>query len=164
MAEIVAFKDEVMLAGWKESHNAGATVTFWLADPSQLEAFRTMTVRKGGTAGQRLMMVLVQIGDDEKPIAVSPLIPVGPLCRLAVAWCQDPQFHAWACEHFSSAFANKTIRDEEGCKRAILEECNIQSRKELDTSAEAAEKFHRIFREPYHEYLMELADQKWMAK
>lgn len=63
------FSDEVMLAAWKESHTSGAQITLWLADPAQLDVFRGMTVRKGNTAGQRLMCVLVEIGEDEKPVA-----------------------------------------------------------------------------------------------
>ena len=41
------FSDEVQLAGWSDSHTSGAKVTFWLSDPSQLDAFRGMTERKG---------------------------------------------------------------------------------------------------------------------
>lgn len=63
------FSDEVMLAAWRESHTSGAQITLWLADPAQLDVFRGMTVRKGNTAGQRLMCVLVEIGEDEKPVA-----------------------------------------------------------------------------------------------
>ena len=62
------FHSEVQLAGWSESHNGGCKVTFWLAQPSDLDAFRAMTVRKGNTAGQRLACALVEIGDDEQPV------------------------------------------------------------------------------------------------
>lgn len=79
-----------MLAGWKESHNSGATVTFWLADPASLDAFRGLTARKGNTAGQRLAMVLVEISDQETPVPQpeKPKEPIGELCRLAVMWCK----------------------------------------------------------------------------
>lgn len=63
------FQSEVMLAGWKETHNGGATVTFWLPDTEDLEVFRGMTVRKSNTAGQRLACVLVEIPDNEIPLA-----------------------------------------------------------------------------------------------
>lgn len=62
------FQDELMLAGWSETHTGGAKVTFWLPDASALDAFRTMTVKKGNTAGQRFACVLVEIGDDEQPV------------------------------------------------------------------------------------------------
>jgi hypothetical protein len=56
---------EVMLAGWQESHSQGCKVTFWLPDPESLEPFKGLTARKGNTAGQRFMMVLAPIADDE---------------------------------------------------------------------------------------------------
>jgi len=59
------FQDEVMLAGWKETHTGGATVTFFLPDASLLDVFRGMTVKKGSVAGQRLACVLAEIQDDE---------------------------------------------------------------------------------------------------
>lgn len=57
-----------MLAGWQETHAGGAKVTFWLSSSEALEPFRLATVRKGKTAGQRYMMVLVEVDDDEKPL------------------------------------------------------------------------------------------------
>jgi hypothetical protein len=66
------FSGEFQLAGWSESHNGGCKVTFWLADPSELDAFRAMTVRKGQQAGHRLAAVLVEIGDDEQPVQPEP--------------------------------------------------------------------------------------------
>lgn len=62
------FQGEVQLAGWKETHTSGVTVTFWLQNPEELDAFRALTVRKGNTAGHRFACVLVEIGDDERPV------------------------------------------------------------------------------------------------
>lgn len=68
MTDLVpAFSGEVMLASWKETHTGGAVVSFFLPNPADLDVFRGMTVRKGGTAGQRLACVLVEIGEDETP-------------------------------------------------------------------------------------------------
>lgn len=84
-----AFRGEMMLAGWSESHNGGAKVTFWLSDPSELDAFRAMTCRKGNTAGQRFAVMMVEIGDDEQPIpdvegkAKAANEAAGPLCKAA---------------------------------------------------------------------------------
>lgn len=63
----IAFQGELWLLGWRETHNGGATVTFQLSDPSELDAFKRMTIRKGRVSGQRVACVLVEIGDDEKP-------------------------------------------------------------------------------------------------
>jgi hypothetical protein len=110
----IAFKAEVMLAGWSESHDSGAKVTFWLPDASDLDVFRTMTVRKGRTAGQRFMCVLALIGEDEQPEPVDPPAPtpapplrwpassarrawrdLGPCAKQAIEWCGDQVFQEW---------------------------------------------------------------------
>lgn len=70
------FSGEVQLAGWRETHKSGAVVSFFLSDPEDLEKFRGLTVAKGKTAGQRFACVLVEIGDDELPVATcAPPIP-----------------------------------------------------------------------------------------
>ncbi|WP_203234331.1 hypothetical protein [Burkholderia mayonis] len=69
MSEITpTFHGEMQLAGWSETHTGGCKVTFWLPDPADLEAFRTLTVRKGNVAGHRFMVAMVEIGDDELPV------------------------------------------------------------------------------------------------
>ncbi len=148
------FSDEVQLAGWSDSHTSGAKVTFWLSDPSLLDAFRGMTERKGKTAGQRLAMVLVEIGDDEKPVAQqeAPKEPIGELCKLAVMWCKDPQFQEWLIGK-ETLEQNPGIDAEGTAKHRILHQCGVSSRKELDAYPAAATKFHMGIRTPYMEYL-----------
>lgn len=58
------FSDEVMLLRWAESNASGATVTFQLCDPAQLEVFKSLTLAKRGQAGQILACVLVPIDPD----------------------------------------------------------------------------------------------------
>ena len=146
-----------MLAGWKESHNSGATVTFWLADSALLDTFRAMTVKKGNTAGQRLAMVLVEIGDDELPITQpeAPKEKIGPLCLLACQWCQDEKFQEWARNHPGACGYIAKDSEEDKAKRFIYQQCGIKSRRELDApyNPEAAEKFHRLIRIPFSKYL-----------
>lgn len=111
-----------MLAGWAETHNSGAKIALWLPDSADLDVFRGLTVRKGNTAGHRFMMVLVEIGEDEKPVSdvahgyvrAGPPIgdppglegrdppgePVnaikgGELAKLAGILCATPQFRDW---------------------------------------------------------------------
>ena len=144
------FSGELQLAGWSETHNAGCKVTFWLQSPDDLEAFRTLTIRKGNTAGQRFMAALVEVGDDElpvQPVNTSPE-PVqkaaenvhvgGPLAQLAGQWCADPAFQRWLFVGSESQAAEKI--------RAF---CKVDSRRLLDHDPEAAKLFHDIFRGPY---------------
>ena len=154
---IPVFQDEVMLAGWSESHNGGAKVTFWLSDPSALESFRAMTVAKGKTAGQRLACVLVEIGDDEKPVepAIKESLTTekpkgGALARLAGQWCNTPvfwDFLVWKYEY--------TVSNEPDAARTVYELCDIKSRAELDHNEPSADRFNKLIRVPFMEYQRE---------
>ena len=143
------FSGEMQLAGWSESHTGGCKVTFWLQSPDDLQAFRALTVRKGNTAGQRFIAALVEIGDDEQPVEPIMGNPIsekpkgGPLAKLAGMWCNDPEFLKWF-EATDASDAAEGIR--------VL--CEIESRAELDSNPEAAEKFHRLIRGPYQKHLI----------
>ena len=140
------FSGEVMLAGWSETHNGGAKVTFWLSDADELAAFKQMTVAKGKTAGQRLACVLIEIGDDEQPNQPEPAkaeeLKGGPLAKLAGMWCQSKDFLEWL-----------GVPTPSEARLFILEECGIDSRAELDHHQSAAAIFHNNIREPYSKWL-----------
>lgn len=137
------FSGEAMLAGWSESHNGGAKITFWLSDPSDLDAFRGMTIAKGKTAGQRLAMVLVEIAEDETVKESAPAIEKpkgGELAKLAGILCSDPKFCEWL-----------DVPDEEGAAAAIRATCGVASRADLDHNPKAAALFHERIRKPWAE-------------
>lgn len=154
-----AFQDEVQLAGWSETHTGGAKVTFWLPDAEALDVFRTLTARKGNTAGHRFACVLVEIADDEQPVQESVMgNPIsetkgrgklGDLCWRAVQWCNDPEFRAFLQKQ--TGWAANTPEE---ARNAICEVCDVASRKMLDHSPIAAEKFNRLIRGPYQKHLM----------
>lgn len=142
------FAGEIQLAGWSESHTGGCKVTFWLQGPDELAAFRTLTTRKGNTAGHRFMAALVEIGDDELPVQADTVIPVsdkpkgGALAVLAGMWCRSPDFQTWS-----------DTRNPAESRIFILQACEIDSRAELDHNEESAEKFHRLIRGPFSKYI-----------
>lgn len=147
------FQGEVQLAGWSESHSGGCKVVLWLSDASDLDAFRAMTVRKGNQAGQRMMAVFVEIGDDEQPVPPQPAEPQedrkgGPLARLAVIWANDIKFRYWASGQY-----NTSIGDPEVAADFIRTMCGIASRAELDHNPRARTLFDQHFRIPYNRYL-----------
>lgn len=147
------FQGEVQLAGWSESHSGGCKVVLWLSDASELDAFRAMTVRKGNQAGQRMMAVFVEIGDDEQPVPPQPAEPQeerkgGPLARLAGIWCADPGFRAWVSSHYNTRVGNP-----EEAADVIRKVCGIPSRAELDHDPRARTLFDQHFRIPYNRYL-----------
>jgi len=152
------FTGELQLAGWSESHTGGCKVTFWLQSPDELAAFRALTVRKGNTAGHRFMAALVEIGDDELPVHPTPVadmaIPtpreqLGDACYRTVLWCNEPKFWAW----IESVDVHVSIEKEQHAKMWVFAQCEVESRKELDTDNEANKRWHREIREPYSQYL-----------
>lgn len=66
--EIIAYQGELMLLGWKESHNGGRTVTFLLPEDEVEHPFKPFTVKSGKVGGQRFMAALVQVNEQEQPI------------------------------------------------------------------------------------------------
>ncbi len=144
------FSGEMQLAGWSESHTGGCKVTFWLSSPDELAAFRTLTVRKGNTAGQRFMAALVEIGDDELPVQpVADMgIPItgkpkgGPLSIEAAAMCRNPEYLKWI-----------DLQTEQTAAEAMRHRLHIESRSQLDHDAQAAVDFVRLYRGPFLKYL-----------
>lgn len=154
------FNGEVQLAGWRESHSTGAMVTFWLSDPSDLDAFRRLTSRKGNIAGQRLAMALAEIpDDDDSSIPMVPAIPPsaipddcdgpkgGQLSRLAAIMGANPAFQHYVREAFG-----EDMKTEGECADFIRSVCKITSRAELDHNPKAASIFHERFRKPFVEF------------
>lgn len=67
----------------------------------------------------------------------------GQLCVMAVNFCKDRMFWRWL-EQLCMDCGNEDM-----AKDLILDICRIQSRKELDTNAAAAEIFHEEIRKPF---------------
>jgi len=63
-------------------------------------------------------------------------------------WCEDTNFWDWLYKTEVGCFFSNYQ-----AKYAIYDICDIKSRAELDNNPEAAEKFHRLIRVPYSEYL-----------
>ncbi|CDY79454.1 Phage protein [Caballeronia glathei] len=148
-----AFQGELQLAGWSETHNGGCKVTFWLPDATELDAFRSLTVRKGNTAGHRFMAALVEIGDDETPVQREPEPEKpkgGALAVLAGRLCMDPEFWRFLENEYGVSFHACQAANE--AAQWIREQCGVASRAELDHNEEAAATFHRVVRGPWQKY------------
>lgn len=151
-----AFQDEIQLAGWSETHTGGAKVTFWLPDAAALDVFRTLTARKGNTAGHRFACVLVEIGDDERPVQPPKVekpkaSPIGDLCRWSVIRCSEPTF--W--EFLNTTFpTNDTVENEAEAADTLKFVCTVGSRKEFDTDPQARARFDRLIRHPYQKWAL----------
>ena len=88
--------------------------------------------------GTRYMLALVRIGDDETPQPPKVKRPGKPFASLprsqqAGILCNDTQFQGWAAWKDGSTLCVDTAR------QFVLDECEINSRRELDISDESAQ-------------------------
>lgn len=129
------FKGEIQLRRWSESSTQGVQVTFALADADDLEPLKAKS-------GKRFMAVLVEIGDDEMPVQLSKETR-GKLCIEACDLCRLPEFQQWV-QNVADYAPN-----ESGAADFIRTRCEVSSRKDLDTDAEAAQRFVMRVRIPF---------------
>jgi len=77
------------------------------------------------------------------------------LCIMACAFCRDPQFRSWI-DTLQPPELKRNIGQieftEPMAKAFILHLCGIESRNELDTNPDAAERFHQLIRAPFLEW------------
>ena len=64
--KVTKFGFEAQLLRWTESSNGGATIVLQLQDADDLAIFKTMTLAKKGTVGQRLAIAVAEIDDQEQ--------------------------------------------------------------------------------------------------
>lgn len=142
MMPATAFQGELMLAGWSETHTGGAKVTFWLPDADALDTFRSMTVRKGNTAGQRFMAVLVELNDDDTPAAAAPENPKGgTLAQSAGVICGTEEFQRFAAQRCKPDGA---LAPAQAAAHFVRTFCRVNSRADLDHSPTAKQLFAQL--------------------
>lgn len=136
----------------------------------------TQAAFSGAVAGLRLMVddtvritidfepkdraaVMAALGRTGQPVAVAALVighaakedkprdQRGPLCREACDLCAREDFRRWI------AHDDQELASEADAKLFIMEACGIMSRKELDEQPAAAERFRRVVRKPFLEYV-----------
>lgn len=140
-----AYQGELMLAGWSATHSGGAKVTFWLPDDTALEAFKHLTVRKGNTAGQRFMAVLVQIGDNDEPITPGSDTqrPQHALSRSAALICKSDDFQQFVKSKTGYLPTDPQKRDELAAQY-VRDFCRVESRSDIDKSPTAQQLFQQL--------------------
>ena len=148
-----AFQGEVQFRRYSDTSTQGQQVVFAVADREALESFI-------GKEGKRFMAVLVEIGDDEQPVAGNPVTAdigktiskpnqrLGDLAWRAVQWCKEPEF---------ITFLNTLepgIDSEFDAADYVRRVCGAGSRKELDTNPACKQMFNQLIRGPYQKHLM----------
>lgn len=159
------FSGEVRFKSYADSSSSGARVTFTLDDRDHLSKFV-------GLEGKRYMLAIVQIGDDEQPVAQpvkqasKPLKPpaIGALCQWAVLRCKEPLFFKFIRPLYDKHMGGdgqgwgdmsfEEMSQENFSKHAISVICDIESRKELDTCELAAARFKALIMNPYQKYYL----------
>jgi hypothetical protein len=143
MMPATAFQGEIMLAGWSETHTGGSKVTFWLPDASALDTFRSMTVRKGNTAGQRFMAVLVELNDDDTPKPQEADKPKGgTLAQSAGMLCDTDLFQQYALAMTRISVAG--LSRNQVAADYVRDFCRVTSRADLDHSPTARQLFAQL--------------------
>jgi hypothetical protein len=137
---IIAFQGEVQLLGWGETNTRGRTITLQLDNSSEGHPFSTAVTKSGKKSGTRYQIVMVEIGDDERPVEKTP-------AQMAFLLCQDPAFQFFLNER---SFA--TIDDEDSARACILEGCQVKSRSELDKDPRARSAWLTLFYNPWTAY------------
>lgn len=148
------FAGEVQFRRYSDTSTQGTQIVLALPDREALQSFI-------GLEGKRFMAVLVQIGDDEQPVAGNPVTtdignptsgkprePLGDLCWRAVQWCKEPEFIDFLNQQ------EPGIDSEHDAAAYIKRVCGVQSRKELDTSPAARGLFNARIRGPYQKHLI----------
>lgn len=134
---IPTFSGEVQFRRYSDTSTQGASIVLSLADRDELSAFI-------GKEGKRFMAVLVEVGDDEKPVEPK----LGPLAYWLVLRCQEREF--WAMLNCDYQFAVTNAEEAASAVKGLLK---IQSRKEIDGDPKTEADFHRLIRGPYSRWL-----------
>jgi hypothetical protein len=85
----------------------------------------------------------------EPPKPESERLKPGPLCMLAVQWCKDRKFQLWLSDRWGDYPGGTDEQNTAIRLKCVLE---IQSRRELDTNEQAANRFQTLIRLPYMKY------------
>ena len=88
--------------------------------------------------------------DDAATKTIAEKPKGGALAKLAGIWCNDPEFHDWLWE--AASYTGEPNADL--CAATVRNWCGIESRAELDSNPDAAEKFHKFIRGPYQKHLI----------
>lgn len=146
MSDIIAYKGELQLKGWAESDKQGRTVRFLCSGDEDDHPFKAFT------PNTRFAVVLVEIGDDEKPVQQEQKASVDhtklKLSNQAALLCKDGDFWLW----LGSKAWGVTVASESTATALVKEFMGIDSRSELDINPGKALKFNSEILLPFREW------------
>ena len=89
--------------------------------------------------GSRYVVVMVRLGDDEKPLNREQEFPGDHAVKMAGMLCRDPEFWEWL-----SLKKLLEEQNEKACAEWLSDYLGIESRKELKTDEDARALFNRL--------------------
>lgn len=133
------YADEALLLRWGDSSTTGRTVTLQLQEQGD-HPFRGLP---SGKNGQRVMIAVTLLGDDEKPARVEDVkrdkSPADKAIAKAHILAGDSAFAKWV------GATDFVLMDEySGPLGAIRKRCGIQSTTEFRTNPEALKRFNDL--------------------
>ncbi len=133
------YADEALLLRWGDSSANGRTVTLQLHETSEQHPFRGLP---SGKNGQRVMIAVTLIGDDEQPAAPEDArreTPADKAIKKAHALASDPDFQKFV----GYVSAGETMA-------FIRLHASIESTTEFRTNPEALKRFNDLCFEYEH--------------
>lgn len=140
-------------AGVKDMADGSLRITFEFEPRHAADAFALF-----GPRGRSVAIAALVDGHgavtDEQPDMGNPITQrnqrLGDLAWWAVQWCKEPEF--W---YFLNLCTSGDVVDtEEKASRRVKFMCNVGSRKDIDSSPDAIQRFHAHIRGPYQKHLM----------
>ena len=89
--------------------------------------------------GSRYVVVMVRLGDDERPMNRDNEFPGDHAVKMAGMLCRDPEFWEWL--HQKDLLMTKSEKE---CATWLSEYLGIESRKELKLNEDARDLFNRL--------------------
>ena len=89
--------------------------------------------------GSRYVVVMVRLGDDEKPMNREHEFPGDHALKMAGMLCRNPEFWEWLSQKDLAK-----PRSEKECAASLVDYLGIESRKELKTDEGARDLFNRL--------------------
>lgn len=156
--ENISYKDEVQLLGYGESDSYGPWIKLRLLDPESLAVFRGEDT--GKKTGKRYACVLVEIGDDEKPVKVKRhLSQEAAMVTKSQNWAKFTMFRINSMSKKENMAFRNGLREagdpddvgDEYLKHSLA----INSKRELDTADEQLIYEYRRLMKDYSQFCRE---------
>jgi hypothetical protein len=163
--QIPVYSGDIQLAAWADTEK-GKTVKFWIDEEATQHPFAGYTKRSGTSPGALFMMLLVLIGDDERPIdeeteaAIVRGASRRKLSQSVYNMINSPLFirfmreqsRATADLEAQGIYWDTVVKGETMVKRYIKRVLKIESLSSFDQDPEVQRKFEQVFAKKFRRW------------